>query len=133
MTNEVQKAKWRENNKKYYQKHKEEVKKKTKEYEDKHKEEKKEYDKQYYQAHKKEYSEYYKQYYQEHKEMNCKHKYTFWFKKIIELSEQIKVLEAERDNALVQFENSVPVDVWNYIVGDIASTLKEYKKPGEEQ
>lgn len=102
-------AKWRESNKKYYQKHKEEVKKKTKKYRQN------------------------KQYYQEIKEMSCKHKYTFWLKKIIEISDQIKVLETERDNALAQFENNVPVDVWNYIVGDIASTLKDYKKPGEEQ
>lgn len=96
-------AKWRESNKKYYQKHKDEVKKKTKD-------------------------RYNKQYYQENKEMSCKHTHTFWLKKIVELSEQIKVLEAERDNALVQFENNVPVDVWNYIVADIASTLKDYKK-----
>ena len=126
MTDDELKAKWREYNKKYYQKHKEEVKRKQK-CRDKQKK-KNEYDKQYYQEHKKEFSEYYKKYYQEHKEMSCKHKYTFWLKKIVELSEQIKQLEDQRDNALVQFENSVPVDVWNYIVDDIGSTLKNYKK-----
>lgn len=110
-------AMWREKNKKYYQEHKEEVRRKQKNRNEQ----------------KRKKNEYYKQYYQENKEMSCKHKYTFWLKKIIEISDQIKVLEAERDNALVQFENNVPVDVWNYIVGDIASTLKNYKKSGEEQ
>lgn len=64
--------------------------------------------------------------------MSCNHQYTFWLKKIVELTNLIKQIEEERDNALVQFENSVPVDVWNYIVDDIGSTLKNYKKTGEE-
>ena len=60
--------------------------------------------------------------------MSCHHQYTFWLKKIVELTNLIKQIEEERDNALVQFENSVPVEVWNYIVDDIGSTLKDYKK-----
>ena len=60
--------------------------------------------------------------------MSCHHQYTFWLKKIVELTNLIKQIEEERDNALVQFENSVPIDVWNYIVDDIGSTLKNWKK-----
>ena len=60
--------------------------------------------------------------------MSCNHQYTFWLKKIVELTNLIKQIEEERDNALVQLENSVPVEVWNYIVDDIGSTLKDWKK-----